>query len=303
MSLLGSILKAALPMKYRGVFVSTVALGVLLGASIPTRAASDTFNLTAERKHVLIGAGMTYNAWTYNGTVPGPVLKVHQGDDVSISLMNHSGDAHGIDVHAAQISPERFSGDPMKSVGYSFKAEVPGVYAYHCSAIPILDHIGSGMYGMMVVEPKSGWPNGEADEVTLVESEFYGLPDQNNFIVGDHEKMIEGRPDFVVFNGAVDKYGLSNPIPIKVGELVRVFFVNAGPNLTSVFHVAGVLFIAVYRSGNPADALRGVNTLEVPPGDGAVFEFKVNQPGDYSFIDLNRAHQYKGAAGVFRATR
>ncbi len=206
------------------------------------------------------------------------------------------------DVHAAQISPERFSGDPMNSVGYSFKAEVPGVYAYHCSAIPILDHIGSGMYGMMIVEPKSGWPNGKADEVTLVESEFYGLPDQNNFIVGDHEKMVEGRPDFVVFNGAVDKYGLSNPIPIKVGDLVRVFFVNAGPNLTSAFHVAGVLFSTVYRSGNPADALRGVNTLEVPPGDGAVFEFKVNQPGDYSFIDLNRAHQYKGAAGVFRAT-
>jgi hypothetical protein len=106
----------------------------------------------------------------------------------------------------------------------------------------------------------------------------------------------------VVFNGAVDKYGLSNPIPIKVGDLVRVFFVNAGPNLTSAFHVAGVLFSTVYRSGNPADALHGVNTLEVPTGDGAVFEFKVNQPGDYSFIDLNRAHQYKGAAGVFRAT-
>src|SRR6266851_959881 len=269
MSLLGRILKAVRLMKYRGAFVSTMAMGVLLGASIPARAASDTFNLAAERRHVPIGAGMTYNAWTYNGTVPGPVLKVRQGDEVSIKLMNHSGDAHGIDVHAAQISPERFSGDPMNSVGYSFKAEVPGVYAYHCSAIPILDHIGSGMYGMMVVAPKAGWPNGQADEVTLVESEFYGLPDQNNFIVG---------------------------------ELVRVFFVNAGPNLTSAFHVAGVLFSTVYRSGNPADALHGVNTLEVPPGDGAVFEFKVNQPGDYSFIDLNRAHQYKGAAGVFRAT-
>ncbi len=88
MSLLGRILKAVPPMKYRGAFVSTMAMGVLLGASIPARAASDTFNLTAERKHVPIGAGMTYNAWTYNGTVPGPVLKVRQGDEVSIKLMN-----------------------------------------------------------------------------------------------------------------------------------------------------------------------------------------------------------------------
>ncbi len=118
MSLLGRILKAVPPMKYRGAFVSTMAMGVLLGASIPARAASDTFNLTAERKHVPIGAGMTYNAWTYNGTVPGPVLKVRQGDEVSIKLMNHSGDAHGIDVHAAQISPERFSGDPRSRPRY-----------------------------------------------------------------------------------------------------------------------------------------------------------------------------------------
>ena len=90
---------------------------------------------------------------------------------------------------------------------------------------------------------------------------------------------------------------------IKTGKLVRVFFLNAGPNLTSAFHVSGVLFSTVYRSGNPADALRNINTLAIPPSDGAVFEFRVTQPGDYEFTDLNRAHQYKGATGIFRAAR
>ena len=90
--------------------------------------------------------------------VPGPVLKVVQGDEVKIDLINHTKDAHGINVHAAQISPEHFDGDPMKSVSYSFPADVPGVFIYHCTAAPILDHIASGMYGMMIVEPKAGWP-------------------------------------------------------------------------------------------------------------------------------------------------
>jgi nitrite reductase (NO-forming) len=266
-----------------------------------SEAASKTFTITSERKRVTIGPGMKYNAWTYSGTVPGPVMKVTQGDDVKIDLTNKTPEAHGINVHAAQIAPEHFSGDPMKSVSYSFRAEVPGVFVYHCSAPPILDHIASGMYGMMIVEPKGGWPGGDAQEVTLVQSEFYGLPDANGLIVGDHAKMVAAQPDFVVFNGAVQKYGPDEPIKINVGKLVRIFFVNAGPNLTSAFHVAGVLFSTAYKSGNPANALHGINALEVPPSDGAVLEFRVTEPGDYQFMDLNRAHEYEGATGIFRA--
>lgn len=266
-----------------------------------SEAESKTFTITSERTRVTIGPGMKYNAWTYSGTVPGPVMKVTQGDDVKIDLTNKTPEAHGINVHAAQIAPEHFSGDPMKSVSYSFRAEVPGVFAYHCSAPPILDHIASGMYGMMIVEPKGGWPGGEAQEVTLVQSEFYGLPDANGLIVGDHAKMVAAQPDFVVFNGAVQKYGPNDPIKIKVGRLVRIFFVNAGPNLTSAFHVAGALFSTAYKSGNPANALHGINALEVPPSGGAVLEFRVTEPGDYQFMDLNRAHEYEGATGIFRA--
>ena len=278
-------------------------LAVISTAGIPcsSQASTKTFTLTVERKRVGVGAGMTYNAWTYDGTVPGPVLKVVQGDEVKINLVNHTKDAHGINVHAAQISPEHFTGDPMKSVSYSFPANVPGVFIYHCTAPPILDHIASGMYGMMIVEPKAGWPNGDAQEVTIVQSELYGIPDAHGFIVGSHGKIVQARPDFVVFNGALNKYSFDHPIDIKVGKLVRVFFVNAGPSLTSAFYVTGVLFDTVYKSGNPANALHGLNTLAVPPSDGAVFEFRVTQPGYYQFMDQNRAQQYKGANGVFHA--
>lgn len=279
------------------VFVMLIVCGFTRGAG----ATDQKFTLNVERKHISLGSGVTYNATTFNGSVPGPTLKVHEGDGVTIVLVNQTGDAHGINVHAAQMAPSHFAGDPIRPVGYTFRATVPGVFAYTCYAPPILDHIASGMYGMMIVEPKDGWPNGDAQEVTLVQSEFYGLPDQHGFINGDHAKMIAAQPDIVVFDGAMNKYDRDHPVELKVGKLVRVFFVNAGPNMTSSFHIAGVLFSTVYRGGNPADATHGVNTFEVPPSDGAVFEFTVNEPGIYNFMDLNRASQYKGAAGIFRA--
>jgi nitrite reductase (NO-forming) len=284
----------------RALAAAVVVILALTGTVCPAAAADQKFTLTVESKPIRIGSGLTYKATTFNGSVPGPVLKVREGDDVTITLVNHTGDAHGINVHAAQIAPSHFAGDPIKPVSYTFRAAVPGVFAYTCYAPPILDHIASGMYGMMIVEPKDGWPGGDAQEVTLVQSEFYGLPDKRGFINGDHSKMIAAHPDFIVFDGAMNKHDRNRPIKLKAGKLVRVFFVNAGPNMTSSFHVAGVLFSTVYRGGNPANAMHGVNTFEVAPSDGAVFEFTANEPGIYSFTDLNRASQYKGAAGIFK---
>jgi nitrite reductase (NO-forming) len=155
------------------------------------------------------------------------------------------------------------------------------------------------MYGMMIVDPARGWP--KAREVTIVQGEYYGTPDKNGLVAGDSRKEVEERPDLVVFNGMVDRY-VDHPIPIKVGELVRVFFVNAGPNLTSTFHVIGAIFSTVYRGGNPADAMHDLSAFEVGPGDGAVFEFRVHEAGDYPFVDHALARTTKGAEGVFRAT-
>ena len=283
--------------------IGTIAMAALIQISSRGWAADHTFSVTAERKVIAIGSGLTYNAWTYDGTVPGPTLRVKQGDKVNTRLLNQTSDAHGIEILGAQMAPAHFSGDPTSTVTYSFKAEVPGVFDYHCSAIPVLDHIASGMYGMMIVDPRTGWPNGEAQETTIVQGEYYGTADEHGVVTGDHSKMLAADPDFLVFNGALGRYGSSSPIAIKTGELVRVFFLNAGPNLSSNFHVSGVIFSTVYPDGNPTTASHNVPSLMVAPGQGVVLEFKVNEPGDYRFLDTAGAHSYKGALGVFRAHR
>jgi len=281
-----------------------IVLALIAGLAIvnPVLAATRNFTLTVGKGQVDIGGGMKYAAWTYNGTVPGPVLRVRQGDTVNIKLDNPTGDAHGVFVGAAQIAPHHFGGDPTTAVSYSFKAEVPGVFAYHCTANPVLDHIAGGMYGMLIVEPRNGWPGGADPEVTLVQSEFYGLPNASGLVNGDHAKMVAALPDFVVFNGKLNNYGLDHPIPLKAHKLVRVFFLNAGPNLSSTFAIEGVILKTVYAGGNPANATHGLATYVVGPGASAIFEFQVDEPGNYPFADSSRAAAYKGALGTFSVT-
>ncbi|MFZ1119718.1 MAG: multicopper oxidase domain-containing protein [Candidatus Binataceae bacterium] len=276
---------------------------ILFISALPVNAAAGkkTFTLTVEDKRIEIGLGLTYDAWTYDGAVPGPVLRVREGDEVTIKLVNPTTMAHGIDTHAAEVAPKLHFAAPngQRNLSYTFRAGVPGAFLYQCSAIPTLSHVANGMYGMMIVDPAQGWP--AAHEVMIVQGEYYGTPDKNGMVAGDSRKEVEERPDFVVFNGMIDRY-VDHPIPIKTGELVRVFFVNASPNLSSTFHVSGVIFSTVYRGGNPADAMHGLASFEVGPGDGAIFEFRVHEPGDYAFIDHALARTTKGAEGVFRAT-
>jgi nitrite reductase (NO-forming) len=280
-----------------------IAFATVIALAAPAAAAHKSFTLTVENKRITIGTGLSYDAWTYDGAVPGPVLRVRQGDEVTLRLINPTSMAHGLDTHAAQIAPNLHFAAPngQRNLSYTFRAEVPGVFLYQCSAIPMLSHVANGMYGMMIVDPRGGW-RGKAHEVMLVQGEFYGTPDNKGLVAGDSRKQMEERPDFVVFNGMADRY-VEHPIPIKAGELVRVFFVNAGPNLTSTFHVIGAIFSTIYRGGNPADALHGLSSFEVGPGDGAVFEFRVHEPGDYTFIDHALARPLKGAQGIFRASR
>lgn len=293
-SLCGGARKAC----YLSLFILAAAVA---GRPATARAEEKAFNLTVEEKRVDVGGGMKYDAWTFGGTIPGPQLRIREGDEVNVSLLNNTPDAHGLNIHAAQIPSTFFGGETKAPLKYTFRADVPGVFAYHCNGIPILDHIGHGMYGMVIVDPKDGWPSGPAQEVTLVQSEFYGTPRANGRITPDHARMLEGKPTFVVFNGQLNRSGAEHPITIKAGKLVRIFFLNAGPNLDSTFHVAGAIFTTVYPGGNPANVMHQVDNLAVGPGAGAVFEFTASKPGEYRFMDLNRIHQYDGAMGVFRA--
>ena len=284
----------------RNYLIATLVIA-LVGLTFGLASAQEVkkFTITFEEKRIDVGEGFHYDAWTYNGTVPGPVLRVREGDLVEITVINKGKITHGIDTHAAQISPARAfrSVDPGKSHTFQFRAEVPGVYLYHCSAAPILNHIANGIYGAMIVEPRKGFP--PAREFILVQGEIYGEPDTQGFIAGDTRKMSEERPDFIIFNGAINRH-VGNPLPIKAGELVRVFFVNAGPNLASSFHIIGTVLKTVYVGGNPENRLKGLQTFEVGPGNGAVVEFLVKEEGDYAFVDHAIARVYKGAVGVFR---
>ena len=281
--------------------IALLIANLLLVPAIAAAAGKKTLTLTVADKRIEIGLGLTYDAWTFDSQVPGPIMRVRQGDEVTIKLINPTTMAHGMDTHAAEIAPKLHFAPPagQRNLSYTFRARVPGAFLYQCSAIPTLSHVANGMYGMMIVDPVQGWP--KAHEVMIVQGEYYGTPDKNGLVAGDSRKEVEERPDFIVFNGMVDRY-VEHPIPIRVGELVRVFFVNAGPNLSSTFHVTGAIFSTVYRGGNPANAMHDLASFEVGPGDGAVFEFRVHEPGDYGFIDHALARTTKGAEGVFRAT-
>ncbi|HSB77870.1 MAG TPA: multicopper oxidase domain-containing protein [Candidatus Methylomirabilis sp.] len=266
----------------------------------PETAEIKRFTIAVEEVLLKIEDGISYYAWTFGGTVPGPTLRVREGDHVEVTLENHGTVSHGIDLHAAAVMPGKAFA-PVAPGGrhtLRFVARQPGVFMYHCSALPIITHIANGMYGVIIVDPKEGRPR--AKEFVLVQGEFYGEPDGSGVVRGDSTTMMEGSPTFVVFNGGIERY-LTEPLMVKPDELVRLYMVNAGPNTVSALHVIGTLFDRVSPDGNPRNALVGVQTQFVPPGGGAVFEFHLHEPGDYPVVTHVMSHVYKGAIGVFRA--
>ena len=190
------------------------ALAAISFASSPAHSEQRNFTIPVEEKVIDIGSGLKYDAWTHGGTVAGPVLRVRRDDRVHIHLVNDMEIVHGIDIHAAQLAPSKhFAPIPGKTdLTYDFDAEVPGAFMYHCSAPPMFTHIANEMYGMMIVDPKGGWPN--AHEVMIEQGEFYGDPDDKGMAAGDSKRMMDERPDFVVFNGVIERYA-EHPIPNK----------------------------------------------------------------------------------------
>jgi nitrite reductase (NO-forming) len=185
---------------------------------------------------------------------------------------------------------------PGQSFSFTWTANVPGVFMFHCSSAPVIEHIANGMYGAIVVDPATPLP--PAREYVLVQSEFY-VGQQNGVYTGDVTKMLADTPDYVVFNGMLNQYK-EHPLTAKPGELVRLYVMNAGPNHTSAFHVIGAIFSGVYPDGNVANKLTGVQTYNVPPGGAAMFELTMNQPGAYPFVTHSFADASHGALGVLQ---
>jgi nitrite reductase (NO-forming) len=265
----------------------------------PRSATPIAFDLTSNDgpdEAILIAANpaTVYGSMNFDHQVPAPTLRITEGDTVHFTLTNEGKLAHSIDFHAAQTAWSRNYQEvaPGASFSFDWTAQYPGVFMYHCGAVPVLMHIADGMYGAIIVDPKAGRP--AAREYVLVQGEFYGSG-------GDYAKMLDSPPDFVVFNGQALRYK-TTPLVAKAGELVRIFIVNAGPNSSSAFHVIGALFSHYESDGYPPNAMGMHQTIDVPPGSGALVELTFAEPGTYPFVTHKFSDATKGATGLFKVS-
>ena len=246
--------------------------------------------------------GIAYEFWTFNGTVPGPMLRVRVGDTVELTLKNpaESKMPHNIDLHAV-TGPGGGGHDTLVSPGQSatirFKALNPGVFVYHCATPPIPHHISSGMYGLIVVEPEGGLP--EVDrEFYVMQGDFYleGARGEQGLRGFSMDKMLDERPDYVVFNGSVGAIADERAFKANLGETVRIFFGVGGPNTVSSFHVIGEIFDRVMAEG-AAEWTTNVQTTLVPAGGATIVDFKVEVPGTLLMVDHSLGRLAKGGVG------
>jgi nitrite reductase (NO-forming) len=272
-------------------------------AAVPAAPAgpSVTVTLAVQETLLSIAPDVAYHAWTFNGTVPGPVIRVRQGQTVNFTLVNKGTMPHSIDFHAAQTPWNvNYQAVPAgKSFSFNWKANYPGVFMYHCGTPPVMFHMANGMYGAIIVDPATGWS--PAQEYVLVQSEFYTRQSSDGSYGIDGAKLMSGQPDVVVFNGYADQYKAA-PLAARTGQKVRLFIVNAGPSRFSAFHVIGALFSDVYLDGNPANHTVGNQTFTIPPGGGAVAELTMPDAGLYPFVTHSFMDASIGATGVIAVT-
>ncbi len=261
-------------------------------------------NLTATHKMMPLSSSQNYMFWTFNDHVPGPFIRARLGDwlEVHISNTDTSGMPHNVDFHAA-TGPGGGANLLTVSPGQQHTAWLrllhPGLFMYHCAVPPMIDHIGNGMYGLILVEPTNGLPHADR-EFYIMQSEFYtkdASPDAK-MLEYSHEKALAENPRFVVFNGQAGALMFQDGLHVNTGERVRIYFGNAGPDLISSFHIIGTVMDEVYRDGSLSGApARGLQTTLVTPGAAAVIEFSPLVPGVYTFLDHSAAHSEKGAMG------
>jgi nitrite reductase (NO-forming) len=253
--------------------------------------------------------GVDYTFWTFGGGVPGPFIRVREGDRVEIRLHNHPSSRmpHNIDLHAVS-GPGGGAASTLTAPGhtsvFSFTALNPGLFAYHCAAAPVPMHVGSGMYGLILVEPKRGLPPVDR-EYYVMQGEFYtaGRFGEEGLQPFDPQKADDERPTYVVFNGAVGSLLGDNALQANVGETVRIFFGDGGPNLVSSFHVIGTIFDNVYGEGGTLVTQHNVQTTLVPPGGATIVEFHARVPGNLSLVDHSLSRAFgKGAIGMVKVT-
>jgi nitrite reductase (NO-forming) len=271
----------------------------------PTQSVDGIVEINLVSKEVVgeMADGVTFNYWTFDGTVPGPFLRVREGDTIRLTLTNDPSSLHhhSIDLHAVTGPGGGAAATivaPGESKTITFKAMNPGIYIYHCAHPNVANHMAHGMYGLILVEPEGGLASVDK-EFYVVQSEFYsaGSLGRKGLQLFDAQSMLDGKPQYVVFNGKTG--ALVDNMTADVGDTVRVYIGNGGVNLISSFHVIGEIFDRVYREGDlVTPPAQSVQTTLIPAGGAAMVEFKVDYPGNYVFVDHALSRLDRGAWGV-----
>jgi nitrite reductase (NO-forming) len=260
-----------------------------------------TVSVQLETREALgvLASGVQYSFWTFNGTVPGPFVRVRVGDTVHVTLRNarDSANPHSINLHAV-TGPGgggEFQVAPGGEQSFEWRALNPGLFVYHCMTPHVPVHIAQGMYGLILVEPERGLPRVDR-EYYLMQGEFYTkgstlAPGIQRF---DSVKAHAERPEYVVFNGRMDALLDHGALQARTGDVIRLFVGNGGPSLSSYFHAVGAVFDTVYEHGAIGGVpVRNSQMTTIPPGSSAIVEFKIPVPGRYFLVDHNyfRGHE------------
>ena len=255
-----------------------------------------------------------YEQWTFNGTVPGPFIRARVGDVVELSLTNKdtTGNPHNIDCHAftgpgggAAVT----TAEENETKTARFKLLNPGLYVYHCAAAPVPVHIANGMYGLMYVQPEGEDIPPVDKEYYVMQSEWYHEPPEvdddgrrSDVVEFSYPNGLREEPQAVTFNGSESALTRDRPLKASVGDSVRIFFGNAGPNLSSAFHVIGSQFERAYRDGDVLSPPSTVQTLTVPPGGSTIVDMKMVVPGTYTLVDHAIFRLDRGAVGFLNVS-
>lgn len=265
-------------------------------------------NLDVIEKVMKISDSTDYTFWTFGGKVPGKFIRVREGDLVHFTLHNFpdSKVSHNIDLHAVNGpggGADVTNVAPGQSATFEFRALNPGLYVYHCATGPVGMHIANGMYGLILVEPKEGLAKVDK-EYYIMQGDFYtkGKFEEKGWQDFDNDKAIAETPDYVIFNGSVRSSTGARAFPATVGETVRLYAGNGGPNLVSSFHVIGEIFDKVYMEAG-TEVNHNVQTTLIPSGGATIVEMKMDVPGVYNIVDhsIFRAF-HKGAIAQIKVT-
>jgi nitrite reductase (NO-forming) len=307
--------------RHTGPFAAGAALNPVPGVKPLEPGEVKTIQLDTTHKIIQLAPGVKFSAWTFGDQGPGPTILARVGDKIRFSMTNRSVEPvpgvqiiappmmHSMDFHAAMVSPQDKyrSVAPGQTISFEFTLNYPGMFMYHCGTPMVLEHIASGMYGALIVEPREGYPTKADREYVVVQSEFYVKPDPQGrkvdgqpLYVLDGERLRNAQPNYTVFNG-VHNGMVHHPLVAKPGERVRLFVLNAGPSKTSSFHVVGTIFDRVWMDGNPDNQFRGMQTVLLGSSSSAIVEFYIPEAGQYVMVDHHFANASQGAIGVIDA--